>query len=115
LARTSLHLGQYRYFTDILNDGGIYIPIWETCVKEDYDLRVLRVVSAKKTPEYTPEELVVLASIRRCAGRTCRSCAWYVAKGGHKGCWPNGKYRKWLSQKEFESGCEIFSALSEKK
>ncbi|MBN1677960.1 MAG: hypothetical protein JW880_05415 [Candidatus Thermoplasmatota archaeon] len=59
--------------------------------------------------DYTREELVVLASLRRVSGRTCRNCRWYVAKGDHRGCFPDGKYRKWLSAEEFSSGCERFS------
>ena len=64
---------------------------------------------AHETPEYTREEMIVLASVRKSSGRTCRRCAWFVAKGGHKGCYPNGKYRKWLSQNEYESGCDMFA------
>ncbi|OGS43683.1 MAG: hypothetical protein A3K76_04525 [Euryarchaeota archaeon RBG_13_57_23] len=71
-------------------------------------------MGAQKAPEYTAEELIVLASIRRSSGRTCRKCKWLVAKGGHKGCYPSGKYRKWLSQIEFESGCDMFLPESDK-
>ncbi len=71
-------------------------------------------MSAQDISEYTAEELVVLASIGKSSGRTCRRCNWHVDKGGLKGCYPNGKYRKWLSQIEFESGCDIFSPISEK-
>lgn len=72
-------------------------------------------MSAQDTYDYTPEEMLVLASIRKSTGRTCRRCKWYVAKGSQKGCYPNGKYRKWLSQIEYESGCDLFSPLSEKE
>lgn len=57
---------------------------------------------------YTEEEMLVLGSLRRSSGRTCRNCAWYKARGTHRGCFPDGKYRKWLSPEEFESGCDIF-------
>lgn len=60
--------------------------------------------------DYTREELLVLASLRRSSGRTCRSCAWYVARGKQRGCYPKGSYRKWLSPEEYESGCELFSS-----
>jgi hypothetical protein len=60
--------------------------------------------------EYTKEELEVLAKVRRDSGRTCSRCAWYRQSGGHRGCFPGGKYRKWLSGKEFEAGCEFFEA-----
>jgi hypothetical protein len=58
--------------------------------------------------EYTKEELLVLASSRRGSGRTCRNCAWYQARGDHRGCFPEGKYRKWLTLEESSSGCTIF-------
>ena len=64
--------------------------------------------------DYTREELLVLASLRRSSGRTCRSCAWYLARGKQRGCYPNGNYRKWLSQEEYESGCERFSGKQKK-
>jgi hypothetical protein len=57
---------------------------------------------------YTPEEMIVLGSLRRSSGRTCRNCKWFMARGNHRGCFPDGKYRKWLSPEEFESGCDIF-------
>jgi hypothetical protein len=62
---------------------------------------------------YTREELVVLASLRRSSGRTCRSCRWYTPKGRQRGCFPEGKYRKWLSPEEFASGCDRFTPLKE--
>jgi len=58
---------------------------------------------------YTREEMVVLASLRRRSGRTCRNCRWYAAKGNHRGCFPEGKYRKWLSPEEYASGCDKFA------
>ena len=64
---------------------------------------------------YTREELIVLAGIRRGSGRTCGNCAWFVSKGRQKGCYPDGRYRKWLSVQEFDSGCELFLPKSEKK
>lgn len=63
--------------------------------------------------DYTREERIVLASLRRTSGRTCRKCAWYMQKGNHKGCFPMGKYRKWLSHEEFASGCERYAPKSE--
>lgn len=60
--------------------------------------------------DYTPEELLVLATLRRSSKRTCRYCAWYVPKGSQRGCFPDGDYRKWLSPEEFESGCDGFAA-----
>jgi len=64
--------------------------------------------------EYTREELLVLASLRRSSKRTCRYCAWYVQKDGQRGCFPEGRYRKWLSPEESESGCDGFSAKEKK-
>jgi hypothetical protein len=63
---------------------------------------------------YTREELIVLAGIRRGSGRTCCNCAWFVAKGRQRGCYPEGKYRKWLSFEEFTSGCDFFRAKDDK-
>ena len=71
-------------------------------------------MTAKDVPDYTPEEMLVLASIRRGSGRTCRRCNWYVDRGAQRGCFPNGKYRKWLSQTEFDSGCDVFTPISKK-
>lgn len=56
--------------------------------------------------EYTSEERAVLASLRRSSGRTCADCKWLETRGKHKGCFPGGRYRKFLSKKEFESGCD---------
>lgn len=58
--------------------------------------------------DYTREEMLVLASLRRGSGRTCKSCAWFVSRGRHMGCFPEGRYRKWLSPEEYESGCDSF-------
>ncbi len=65
--------------------------------------------------EYTREELVVLAGIRRSSGRTCANCSWYLPKGRQRGCFPDQKYRKWLSFEEFSSGCDLFKAKGDKK
>jgi len=65
--------------------------------------------------DYTKEELVVLASLRQRSGRVCRNCRWYVSKGTQKGCYPEGKYRKWLSADEFRSGCQAFSPREKDK
>lgn len=59
--------------------------------------------------EYTAEELMVLASLRRRSGRTCARCRWYQRRGRHNGCFPEGTYRKFLSAREFESGCDMFA------
>ena len=56
--------------------------------------------------EYTPEERAVLATLRRSSGRTCANCKWLETRGKHKGCFPEGRYRKFLSKNEFESGCD---------
>ncbi|MCX6658538.1 MAG: hypothetical protein NTY62_07655 [Euryarchaeota archaeon] len=73
-------------------------------------------MSAKPGTEsgYTAEEMLVLGSLRISSGRTCRNCAWYRARGTHRGCFPDGKYRKWLSPEEFESGCDMFLKREEK-
>jgi hypothetical protein len=71
--------------------------------------------SRMEDQEYTREERIVLAGMRRRSGRTCRFCAWYVPKGAQRGCYPEGKYRKWLSAEECESGCDRFSPRAEKK
>jgi len=65
--------------------------------------------------EYTPEEMLVLASLRKSSKRTCRYCAWYVPKGTQKGCFPEGSYRKWLSPEEFSSGCDAFAAVDKSR
>jgi hypothetical protein len=57
---------------------------------------------------YTREEMTILASLRRNTGRTCKTCEWYSARGNNRGCFPDGKYRKWLSPEEYASGCELF-------
>jgi hypothetical protein len=74
-------------------------------------------VSARGVPDkgYTREELLVLASLRSTTGRTCRNCVWFVARGKHRGCFPAGRYRKWLSPEEFDSGCDMFSKMETKK
>ena len=64
--------------------------------------------------DYTPEEMLVLATLRKSSKRTCRYCTWYVQKGTQKGCFPNGSYRKWLSPEEFSSGCDGFAAVEKK-
>jgi hypothetical protein len=64
--------------------------------------------------EYTKEELIVLARLRGRSGRTCRDCKWFRPKGKHRGCFPEEKYRKWLSEEEFNAGCELFSPAEEK-
>jgi uncharacterized protein YodC (DUF2158 family) len=64
---------------------------------------------------YTREEMLILATLRRSSGRTCRSCKWYSAKGQQRGCFPEGKYRKWLSPEEYSSGCDRFVSAKEKK
>lgn len=52
----------------------------------------------------------MLALLRKSSKRTCRYCEFYIQKGSQRGCFPNGNYRKWLSQEEFESGCDRFAA-----
>jgi len=58
---------------------------------------------------YTQDELIVLAGLRRSTGRTCRRCRWLSMRGQQRGCFPEGKYRKFLSSREYESGCELFA------
>ncbi len=70
-------------------------------------------VGRLKDYEYTLEEREILASLRRKSGRTCIKCVWYTKKGQHRGCYPNGKWRKFLSRSEFEAGCDSFSATKE--
>ena len=57
---------------------------------------------------YTPEEREMLARLRRSSGRTCKNCSWFSQRGSHRGCFPNGRYRKFLSASEFEAGCDSF-------
>ena len=59
--------------------------------------------------DFTEEERIILASLRKKTGRTCVNCRWLVNKGQHRGCYPEGKYRKFLSKSEFESGCDEYS------
>jgi len=61
--------------------------------------------------EYTREEMLVLASLRRSSNRTCMHCAYYLQRGRQRGCFPDGSYRKWLSPEEYELGCDRFKAL----
>lgn len=63
---------------------------------------------------YTREELIVLASARRGSGRTCRYCAWLSMRGSQRGCFPDNVYRKFLSQAEYEAGCERFAPREKK-
>jgi hypothetical protein len=58
---------------------------------------------------YTRDEQRFLAGLRRSGGRTCRRCKWLSMRGQQRGCFPEGKYRKFLSADEYESGCELFS------
>jgi len=60
--------------------------------------------------DYTLEERKILASLRKSTGRTCMRCEWYSERGSHRGCFPDGKYRKFLSASEFEAGCDSFKA-----
>lgn len=64
-----------------------------------------------RTPkdDFTDEERMILASLRKKSGRTCVKCRWYETKGQHKGCYPEGKYRKFLSKTEFEAGCDLYT------
>lgn len=68
----------------------------------------------RPSDDYTREERIVLASLRRSSGRTCRSCRWYTPKGKQRGCFPEGRYRKWLSPEEFDSGCDRFMPVDDK-
>ena len=58
---------------------------------------------------YTEDELRFLADLRRTSGRTCRRCRWLSMRGQQRGCFPEGKYRKFLSTREYESGCDSFA------
>ena len=69
---------------------------------------------ARTDAEYTRDELLVLAGLRRSSGRTCRNCAWFAMRGKHRGCFPQGKYRKWLSPEEYSSGCTLFDDVRKK-
>lgn len=64
-----------------------------------------------RSGSYTREELLVLASLRKRSRRTCRYCAHFVQRGGQRGCFPEGDYRKWLSAEEYEAGCDGFKPL----
>lgn len=63
--------------------------------------------------EYTLQEREILTSLRRKSGRTCIKCIWYKKKGQHRGCYPDGKWRKFLSKSEFEAGCDSYSSGKE--
>jgi hypothetical protein len=63
--------------------------------------------------QYTEDELRFLATLRQTSGRTCRSCRWLSMRGQQRGCFPEGKYRKFLSGREYESGCDMFSPREE--
>jgi hypothetical protein len=66
-------------------------------------------VGRQPKDDYTLEEREILASLRKKSGRTCVNCAWYMEKGQHRGCYPDGKWRKFLSKSEFEAGCDSYS------
>lgn len=57
---------------------------------------------------YTDDEVRFLATLRRRSERTCRHCRWLSMRGQQRGCFPQGKYRKFLSKTEYESGCDMF-------
>ncbi len=61
-----------------------------------------------KDRDYTDDELRFLADLRGASGRTCRRCKWLSMRGQQRGCFPDGKYKKFLSAKEYESGCDLF-------
>lgn len=63
--------------------------------------------------EYTLQEREILRSFRSKSGRTCIKCIWYTKKGQHRGCYPDGKWRKFLSKSEFEAGCDSYSSGKE--
>ena len=65
--------------------------------------------------EYTKEEMIVLAQLRRSSGRVCRNCQWSSNRGKHRGCFPEGRYRKWLSPEEYEAGCDLFQGKPRRK
>ena len=58
--------------------------------------------------DFTEDERRFLAGLRRTTGRTCRRCKWLSMRGQQRGCFPEGKYRKFLSAAEYESGCDMF-------
>ena len=41
---------------------------------------------------------------------TCQECTWTVEQGPHIGCFPNGKWRQWISKKVATTpqGCRYF-------
>ena len=70
------------------------------------------VSAMRPNDDYTEEERKVLASIRKSSGRTCVNCEWHNQRGNHHGCYPEGRYRKFLSASEFEAGCDSFRPKS---
>ena len=76
-------------------------------------IRTCMPVRRSSENEYTLEEREILASLRRKSGRTCIKCIWYTNKGQHRGCYPDGKWRKFLSKSEFEAGCDSYSSGKE--
>jgi ribonuclease HI len=49
-------------------------------------------------------------------GETCETCKWLKWKGPHVGCFPNGKYRKWLSKSFIKTNkCEQHAPLGDKQ
>ncbi|MGD9963372.1 MAG: hypothetical protein AB7S97_05680, partial [Thermoplasmata archaeon] len=59
--------------------------------------------------DFTEDERRFLAGLRRTSGRTCRQCKWLSMRGQQRGCFPEGRYRKFLSAAEYDSGCELFA------
>lgn len=69
--------------------------------------------SGREEQAYTEDERRFLSMLRRGSGRTCRRCRWLSMRGQQRGCFPEGKYRKFLSKTEYESGCDLFEARDE--
>jgi hypothetical protein len=65
-------------------------------------------MTAPQDQNYTKDEMEFLSELRRRDGRTCRHCSWLSVRGNQRGCFPDGKYRKFLSAKEYEAGCDSF-------
>jgi hypothetical protein len=59
---------------------------------------------------YTADERRFLADLRKTSGRSCRECRWLSMRGNQRGCFPDGKYRKFLSKDEYEAGCDRFES-----
>lgn len=77
-----------------------------------YEIKIDNVYASPAMVKYyeTPSKQV-MQEIK--AIETCKQCHWIRYSGPHVGCYPNGKYRKWLSKIFVQNNkCELFKPSS---